>query len=60
MATKFAKGEVVKVKAVVPQGPVIRLRMDEETGDVSYLIQWVDADGNTLERWFTEDKLTEA
>lgn len=60
MATKFAKGDVVKVKAVVPQGPVIKFRMDEESGTVSYLLQWVDTDGHTQERWFTEDELTEA
>ena len=60
MATKFAKGDVVKVKAVVPQGPVIKFRMDEESGAVSYLLQWVDTDGHTQERWFNEDELTEA
>ena len=60
MATKFIKGDVVKLKAVVPQGPVVKFRMDEETGTVSYLIQWVDAEGHTQERWFNEDVLTEA
>jgi uncharacterized protein YodC (DUF2158 family) len=59
MATKFTKGVVVKVKAVVPQGPVVKFRMDEETGVVSYLLQWVDAEGHTQERWFNEDDLTE-
>jgi uncharacterized protein YodC (DUF2158 family) len=60
MATKFTKGDVVKLKAVVPQGPVVKFRMDEETGAVSYLLQWVDAEGYTQERWFDEDALTEA
>lgn len=60
MATKFAKGDLVKVKVVSPQGPVVKFRMDEETGIVSYLLQWVDADGHTQERWFNEDELTEA
>jgi uncharacterized protein YodC (DUF2158 family) len=60
MATKFAKGDVVKVKAVMPQGPVVKFRMDEESGAVSYLLQWVDAEGHTQERWFAEDELTEA
>jgi uncharacterized protein YodC (DUF2158 family) len=60
MATKFTKGDVVKLKAVMPQGPVIKFRMDEETGVVSYLLQWVDAEGHTQERWFIEDDLTEA
>lgn len=60
MATKFTKGDVVKVKAVVPEGPVVKFRMDEESGVVSYLIQWVDADGHAQERWFAEDELTGA
>ena len=60
MATKFTKGDAVKVKAVLPQGPVVKFRMDEDTGAVSYLLQWVDAEGHTQERWFNEDDLTEA
>ena len=53
----FKKGDVVKVKAVVPQGPIIAMRMNED-GVVSYLVQWTDAEGNTQERWFEEDQLT--
>ena len=60
MATKFQKGQEVKLKGVVPQGPVVKLRMDENTGAVSYLLQWVDAQGLSQERWFSEDDLTEA
>ena len=30
MATKFKKGDKVKVNAVIPQGPVEALRMDED------------------------------
>lgn len=59
MATQFKKGDVVKAKAVTPQGPVEALRMDED-GVVSYLISWVDADGNTQTRWFDEDTLIAA
>lgn len=57
MATMFKKGDVVKLKAVVPHGPVIALRMSED-GVVSYLIEWVDANSVTQSRWFTEDELT--
>ena len=53
----FKKGDVVKLKAVVPHGPVVRMRMDEETGVISYLVEWVDHDGHTQQRWFTEDQL---
>lgn len=52
----FSKGQTVTVKAVIPSGPVQKMRMDDD-GVVSYLIEWVDANGNTQERWFTEDQL---
>lgn len=56
MATTFKKGDVVKLKAVVPQGPVVALRMSED-GIVSYLVEWVDSDGVKQSRWFAEDEL---
>jgi hypothetical protein len=59
MATKFIKGQNVKVAVVVPQGPVQKLRMDDP-GNFFYMIQWVDASGQTQERWFPESDLTEA
>ena len=59
MATAFKKGDVVRALAVVPQGPVLALRMDED-GVVSYLIEWTDASGETQQRWFEESQLTGA
>lgn len=59
MATTFKKGEVVKLSAVVPQGPVIALRMDEN-GVVQYLVEWKDTDNVAHQRWFDEDQLTGA
>lgn len=59
MATKFVKGQEVKAIAVVPQGPVQKLRMDED-GVFWYSVSWVDVQGDTQERWFQEDELTEA
>lgn len=56
MATTFIKGDVVKLTAVVPQGPVRALRMDED-GNFFYLVEWVDADGATQQRWFEEAEL---
>lgn len=56
MATKFKKGDEVKVNAVVPAGPVQALRMDED-GTVYCLIQWTDETGQEQERWFPEDSL---
>jgi cell envelope opacity-associated protein A len=59
MATTFTKGQTVKVRAVNPQGPVQALRMDED-GNVSYLVEWTDADGNDQQRWFDEAQLEAA
>jgi hypothetical protein len=56
MATKFKKGESVKVNTIVPEGPVQALRMDED-GVVSYLIEWTDVDGKAQQRWFEEEEL---
>jgi hypothetical protein len=59
MATTFKKGDVVKAVAVIPQGPVLALRMDED-GIVSYLVKWTDVNGSLQERWFEESQLTGA
>lgn len=56
MATKFVKGQEVKANAVVPQGPVVALRMDED-GNFFYRIDWVDAAGQQHTRWFAEAEL---
>jgi uncharacterized protein YodC (DUF2158 family) len=58
MAT-FKKGDVVKVRATIPQGPVESMRMDED-GNVQCLISWTDSDKVTHSRWFDEDQLTAA
>ena len=55
MAT-FKKGDTVKLISVVPQGPVIGMRMDDD-GNVSYLIEWTDVEGHTQQRWFAEEEL---
>ena len=59
MATKFIKGQVVKVQATDHQGPVQALRMTED-GDFFYHIEWTDSDGVLQNRWFPEAALTEA
>jgi hypothetical protein len=58
MATKFVKDQVIKVNAVVPQGPVKKLRMDED-GNFFYMIEWTDGNGQVQSRWFAESDLTE-
>jgi uncharacterized protein YodC (DUF2158 family) len=55
----FKKGDTVKLKGVIPQGPVESMRMDED-GNVQYLISWADVNGTTQTRWFDEDQLTTA
>ena len=59
MATQFKRGDVVKVNAVVPTGPVLALRMDED-GTVYCLVEWTDVEGKTQQRWFAEEVLTGA
>lgn len=59
MATKFKKGEEVKVNAVIPQGPVLALRMDEN-GNFFYQIEWTDTNGVKQNRWFSEEQLIAA
>lgn len=56
MATKFTKNQEVKINAVIPQGPVIALRMTED-GVFFYLVQWTDIEGVSQKRWFEESKL---
>jgi uncharacterized protein YodC (DUF2158 family) len=53
---KFKKGDAVKIKAVIPQGPVVALRMDED-GVIYCLVEWTDVDGTVQQRWFAEDDL---
>jgi uncharacterized protein YodC (DUF2158 family) len=58
MATKFSKGQVVKLNVTTPSGEVQKLRMTED-GVVEYMISWTDANGAVQERWFEENQLTE-
>lgn len=55
----FKKGDTVKMVAVVPQGPVEAMRMDED-GIVSYMVSWTDVNGTVQTRWFEESALVAA
>jgi hypothetical protein len=59
MATMFKKGDNVKLIAVIPEGPVMALRMDED-GNFFYMVEWTDIDGNVTQRWFEEAQLVAA
>lgn len=52
----FKKGDTVKTIAVLPQGPVEAMRMDED-GNVSYMVSWTDINGTVQIRWFEESEL---
>lgn len=56
MAATFPLGSTVKVKVIVPEGPVKKIRFNDD-GLIEYLISWVDVDGISQERWFLEDVL---
>lgn len=55
----FKKGDIVKLQAVIPQGPVLALRMNDD-GEISCLVEWSDADGEMQQRWFAQDQLVAA
>jgi hypothetical protein len=54
MAT-FSKGQVVKLKSVIPQGPITKMRMDDD-GKVWYLVSWTVGDIEH-ERWFDDEQI---
>ena len=57
MALAFQKEQVVTLKnPAVPTGPVVGFRVDND-GNMSYLVEWTDADGATQQRWFAEADL---
>lgn len=56
MATTFIKEQNVRVKSIVPSGPVEKIRMTED-GEFFYLISWTDLNGVSQSRWFAEDDL---
>lgn len=59
MPTTFIKNQTVRVKSVIPEGPVAALRMNED-GEFFYLIVWTDANGVEQSRWFKEEELEAA
>jgi sugar lactone lactonase YvrE len=52
----FKKGDVVKLKAVIPQGPITKMRMDDD-GNIWYLMEWTTEDGQAHSRWFMDSEL---
>jgi hypothetical protein len=56
MAANFRPGSQVKLNVAQPQGEVQQLSVSQE-GDIQYLVEYVDAAGDTQQRWFTEAEL---
>lgn len=58
MAALFKRGDNVVLAAatVVPSGPVIDIKMNDD-GEILYLMEWADANGNVQARWFAEAEL---
>lgn len=52
----FKKGDIVKLKAVIPQGPIIKMRMDDD-GNIWCLMEWTTEDGQAHSRWFMDGDL---
>ena len=52
----FKMGDEVRLNRPAPQGPVTKMRMDED-GTIWYLVAWTGEDGQVHERWFTGDDL---
>jgi len=61
MASAFKKGDAVRQITPAPvTGNVAAFSVDQETGDVQYLVEWLDADGATQSRYFNDEQLEAA
>ena len=56
MAANFKIGQEVTVSVVLPKGPVKALNVND-SGDIQYLVSWVDDKGVDNERWFNEEDI---
>lgn len=59
MAASFKIGNRVRLNVTPPQGEVVQLAVDQE-GNIQYLVEFVDAEGKSQQRWFKEDELVGA
>lgn len=53
---KFAKGDPVKQIVLPISGTVAGFQVDQETGDVLVLVQWIEDDVEHS-RYFTQDEI---
>ncbi len=50
-------GKKVRLIAPVVEGPVIDTEYDKDHKGLKHLVEYVDADGETQQRWFLETSL---
>jgi sugar lactone lactonase YvrE len=55
----YKKGDVVRLKVVIPQGPIGAMRMDED-GTIWCMLEWTGDDGQVHSRWFKADDVEPA
>lgn len=56
----MAHDKGASVRQIVPApsvGTVVERRLHDGAGEIEYLIEWTDADGNTASRWFLESQI---
>jgi hypothetical protein len=56
MALLFQKDQNVTIKVFSPTGRVKGFKVDDD-GQVLYLVEWVDAQGEMQQRWFPEGEI---
>lgn len=42
-----------------PEGVVVQRRIQPQGDDIEMLVEWTDADGQTVQRWFVASELQE-
>jgi hypothetical protein len=57
MAANFQIGNIVRLNVAPPQGAVTKIQFND-AGEIEYLIEWTDAEGESQIRWFKESELT--
>lgn len=53
----IAKGTTVRQVVAVIEGTVERYEVDQNTGELQYLVVWTDADGNEQSKYFREGEI---
>lgn len=54
----IAKGTTVRQVVTVIEGTVEKYEVDQNTGELQYLVVWADADGNEQSKYFREGEIT--